>query len=111
LPVFAAGEAAGEAVGDAFTAGLFAGLAFVAGADSVVLAGEAAVVGDDVVAGELEFEFELVAGSSVQPTANAIISTAGSNRALRPINLVFEILIVSLVRARLKSTLIIARND
>jgi hypothetical protein len=86
----AAGEAAGLA------AGLVAGLAVVAGAVSVVLLGEAAVTGAgvEVVAGEFELEFELVAGSSPQPTANAIARTAGSNNAVRLISLVLELLMV-----------------
>jgi hypothetical protein len=94
--------------------GLAAGLAVVAGdadagAAGVVLAGEGAVAGDDV-AGEFEFEFELVAGSSAQPTAKAIARTAGSNNIVRLKSFAFELLIVYLVRAGLKNATIIARS-
>ena len=94
----ALGFVAGEAAGAGLAADLVAGLAVVAGAVSVVLLGEAAVAGAgvEVVAGEFEFElvFELVAGSSLQPTANANARTAGSNNAVRLINLVLELLMV-----------------
>ena len=81
---FVAGEAAGE--------GLAAELGVVVVAAGVVLLGEGAVAGAVVVAGE--FEFELVVGSSAQPTAKAIARTAGSNNTVRLISFVFELLIV-----------------
>jgi len=98
--VFVAGEAAGD--------GLAAGLGVVAGDAGVELTGEGAVTGAVVVAGE--FEFELVAGSSAQPTAKAIARMAGSNNIVRLQSFVFELLIFVL-RARLKSATIIARRQ
>lgn len=83
---------AGEAAGDGLVAGFVAELGVVAGAAGVVLLGEAAVAGADELAGV--FEFELVAGSSVQPTAKAIARIPGSSSAVRLIRLLFEILIV-----------------
>ena len=79
----ALGFVAGEAAGEGLAAELAAG---------VVLLGEGAVAGAVVVAGE--FEFELVVGSSAQPTAKAIARTAGSNNTVRLISFVFELLIV-----------------
>jgi hypothetical protein len=103
------GFVAVEATGDGLAAGLAVEPGVVAGAAGVVLAGEGAVAGDDVVAGE--FELELVAGSSAQPTAKAIARTAGSNNMVRLKSFVFELLIFFLVRARLKSTMMIARSQ
>lgn len=79
------------ATGDELAAGLAVVAGDDAGAAGVVLAGEGAVAGDDVVAGE--FELELVAGSSEQPTAKAIARTAGSNNMVRLKSFVFELLI------------------
>jgi len=62
-------------------------------AGAVVLLGEAAVAGDDVVAGELVLEFELGADSSAHPTAKANDMTAASTNAVRVISLVLELLI------------------
>jgi hypothetical protein len=101
------GFAAVEATGDGLATGLAVEAGDDAGAAGVVLAGEGAVAGADVVDGE--FEFELVAGSSEQPTANAIARTAGSNNIVRLKSFVFE-LIVYLVRAELKNATIIARR-
>lgn len=87
--------AAGEAAGAGLTACFVAGLAVVAGAVSVVGLGEAAgAVAGVVVVAAGELEFELLAGSSEQPTANAIARRAGSNKAVRLINLDLELLIV-----------------
>ncbi len=83
--------AAGDAAGEGLVAGLVAGLAVVAGAVSVVALGEAVVAGVDVVAGE--FEFELLVGSSEQPTAKNIARRAGSSNAVRFISLDLELLI------------------
>jgi hypothetical protein len=83
VPVVATGEELG--------AGLAVEAGVIAGAAGVVLAGEGAVAGDDVVAGELELE--LVAGSSAQPTAKAIARTAGSSNMVRLKSFVFELLI------------------
>jgi len=103
------GFVAVEATGDGVAAGLAVEAGVDAGAAGVVLAGEGAVAGADVVAGE--FELELVAGSSEQPTAKAIARTAGSNKIVRLKSFVFELLIFVLVRARLKSTMMIARRQ
>jgi hypothetical protein len=97
-----------EATGDGLATGLAVEPGVVAGAVGVVLLGEGAVAGADVAG---EFEFELVAGSSAQPTAKAIARAAGSNNIVRLKRFVFELLIFFLVRARLKSAMMIARRQ
>ena len=86
--VFGFGE--GDAAGD----GLEAGLALVTGAGPVALAGDVAgddvaLLGDDVVFGEVD----VLSGSAAQPTAKPIARTIGSSRLMRIVRFVFELLI------------------
>jgi hypothetical protein len=93
---FAEGEAAGEA--------LAAGVELVAGMLTVAL-GEGDATGEGLVAvGVVD------SGSEEQPAANAIETIVRSRSAVRVILFIFEILIaVCLVRAELKSGMMIAR--
>jgi hypothetical protein len=87
----------GEA--DAAGKGLAAGLTLFTGALMVADGEGLAVFG----------EVELFTGSVAQPTANRIDDRVRTNRAMGLILFVFGVLIFFLVRARLKSEIIIAR--
>jgi hypothetical protein len=95
---FGEGEAAG--------AGLAAGLGLFAGALAVAL-GEGAVDAEGAAAFGV---FESLTGSVAQPAASAIEPTVRSRSVVRLIVFIFDVLIVfCLVRARLKSEMMIAR--
>jgi hypothetical protein len=94
--VLALGEADAAGEGLAAGLGLFTGVLMVAGA----VDGEGlAVVG----------EVELFTGSVAQPAANTIDDSVRSSKAMKLILFVFGVLIFFLIRARLKSEIIIAR--
>lgn len=92
--VFAAGDAAGE--------GLAAGLGVL-----VVALGERDVVAAGLAVGVVES----LTGSLAQPAANPIGTMARSKSTVRVIRFILEVLITfCLVRARLKSEMMIART-
>ena len=95
--VLAAGDAAGE--------GLATGLGVLTGVVTVTL-GE-----DDAAAGLAVGVVDSLTGSLAHPAANAIETIVRRRRAVRLILFIFEVLITfCLVRARLKSGMIIART-
>lgn len=87
----------GEA--DAAGEGLAAGLGVLAGALMVADGDGLGLLG----------EVELFTGSVAQPTAKSVATSVRSSGAMRLIPFMFGVLIFFLVRARLKSKIIIAR--
>jgi hypothetical protein len=95
--VLADGDAAGE--------GLATGLAVITGVLVALGEGDAAAEGLTVAG------VDSVAGSAAQPAAKPIDTVARSRSAARLMQFIFELLIILfLVRARLKSRMMIART-